>query len=66
MEDPTVNRATGSASSPGTEDAVFLPSGTMANQIAIRVHCRLGDEVIADRRRTSSTPRLAARRPMPG
>src|SRR5262249_59539215 len=33
----------------GKEDAVFLPSGTMANQIAIRVHCRPGDEVIADR-----------------
>ena len=28
---------------------MFLPSGTMANQAAIRVHCRLGDEVIADR-----------------
>ncbi|HEY9786807.1 MAG TPA: threonine aldolase family protein [Candidatus Obscuribacterales bacterium] len=31
----------------GTEDAVFLPSGTMANEIALLVHCRHGDEVIA-------------------
>ncbi|MDW8443715.1 MAG: threonine aldolase family protein [Acetobacteraceae bacterium] len=31
----------------GTEAAVFLPSGTMANQIAIRVHCRPGDEILA-------------------
>ena len=31
----------------GTEAALFLPSGTMANQIAIRVHCRPGDEILA-------------------
>jgi threonine aldolase len=31
----------------GKEAAVFLPSGTMCNQIAILVHCRPGDEVIA-------------------
>jgi len=24
----------------GKEDAVYLPSGTMCNQIAFRVHCR--------------------------
>ncbi len=29
------------------EAAVFLPSGTMANQIAVLVHCRPGDELIA-------------------
>ena len=33
----------------GKEDAVFLPSGTMCNQIALRVHCRPGDEVICER-----------------
>ncbi len=50
FEDPTVNRLRERACELlGTEDAVFLPSGTMANQIAIRVHCRLGDEVIADK-----------------
>src|SRR6185295_19811011 len=31
----------------GKETAVFLPSGTMCNQIALLVHCRPGDEVIA-------------------
>lgn len=31
----------------GMEAAVFLPSGTMCNQIAILVHCRPGDEIIA-------------------
>jgi len=31
----------------GKERALFLPSGTMCNQIAILVHCRPGDEVIA-------------------
>jgi threonine aldolase len=30
----------------GKEAAVFMPSGTMCNQIAIAVHCRPGDEVI--------------------
>jgi threonine aldolase len=50
MEDPTVNRLRERVCELlGKEDAVFLPSGTMANQIAIRVHCRPGDEVIADR-----------------
>lgn len=31
----------------GHEAAVFLPSGTMCNQIALAVHCRSGDEIIA-------------------
>ena len=30
----------------GMEDALFFPSGTMANQAAIRLHTRLGDELI--------------------
>ena len=33
----------------GTEAAVFLPSGTMCNQIAVRLHCRPGEEIILDR-----------------
>jgi threonine aldolase len=50
FEDPTVNRLRERVCELlGKEDTVFLPSGTMANQIAIRVHCRLGDEVIADK-----------------
>jgi len=31
----------------GKQAAVFLPSGTMCNQIAVRTHCTAGDEVIA-------------------
>ena len=31
----------------GKEAAVFLPSGTMCNEIAIMVHCRPGDEIYA-------------------
>ena len=31
----------------GMEAAVFLPSGTMCNEIALLVHCRPGDEVYA-------------------
>ncbi|MBV8868120.1 MAG: threonine aldolase family protein [Acetobacteraceae bacterium] len=31
----------------GKEAAVFLPTGTMCNQIALLTHCRPGDEVIA-------------------
>jgi len=33
----------------GKEAAVFLPSGTMCNQIALAVHCRPGDEIYAHR-----------------
>jgi threonine aldolase len=33
----------------GKEAAVFLPSGTMCNEIAIRIHTRPGDEVICER-----------------
>lgn len=32
----------------GFEAALFAPSGTMCNQIAILVHCRPGDELICD------------------
>ena len=32
----------------GMEDALFCPSGTMTNQIAIKVHTKPGDEVICD------------------
>lgn len=49
-EDPTTNRLCEmTAELLGKEAAVFMPSGTMCNQIAIMVHCRPGDEIIADR-----------------
>jgi len=48
-EDPTVNRLNARcAALLGKEAAVFLPSGTMANEIALAVHCRPGEEVICD------------------
>ncbi len=33
----------------GMEDAIFLPSGTMCNEIALLVHCKPGDEIYADK-----------------
>ena len=48
-EDPTVNALeTLAAEMFGMEKAVFCPSGTMTNQIAIKVHTQPGDEVICD------------------
>jgi threonine aldolase len=45
--DPTVNALCERvADLLGKEAAVYLPSGTMCNQIAARVHCRQGDEII--------------------
>ncbi len=47
-EDPTTSKLQERvAALLGKEAAVFLPSGTMCNQIAIAVHCRSGDEIIA-------------------
>lgn len=46
--DPTVNRLCAMvAELLGKEAAVFLPSGTMCNELAILVHCRPGDEIYA-------------------
>ena len=46
-EDPTVNRLEATiAEITGKEAAVFVPSGTMGNQIALQCHTRRGDEVI--------------------
>jgi threonine aldolase len=47
-EDPTVNLLNERvARLLGQDAAIFLPSGTMCNQIAMAVHCRAGDEIIA-------------------
>jgi threonine aldolase len=46
-EDPTVKRLEERiADLLGTETALFVPTGTMANQIALRAHTRPGDAVI--------------------
>lgn len=46
-EDPSVNELEARMSALfGMEAAVYCPSGTMSNQVAINVHTRPGDEVI--------------------
>jgi threonine aldolase len=50
-EDPTVNRLEQRAAEVlGMEAALFVPSGTMGNAIAIRVLTQRGDEVLVERR----------------
>ncbi|GAB4154788.1 MAG: GntG family PLP-dependent aldolase [Planctomycetota bacterium] len=50
-EDPTVRALEEEAAEAlGKAASVFVPSGTMANQIAVHVHCRPGDELICERR----------------
>lgn len=49
-EDPTVNRLEALTAQMFTmEAALFCPSGTMTNQIAIKCHTQPGDELICDR-----------------
>jgi threonine aldolase len=49
-EDPTVRALEErTAALLGKPAALFVPSGTMANQIALLLHCRPGDEVIVGR-----------------
>ncbi len=49
-EDPTVRRLEElAAERVGKEAALFVPSGTMGNGIAVLTHTRRGDEVICDR-----------------
>lgn len=48
-EDPTTNELEEHCADLfGLEAALFLPTGTMSNQIALRVHTRPGDEVITE------------------
>ncbi len=50
-EDPTVNRLEARAAEIlGMEAALFVPSGTMGNAIAIRILTERGDEVLVERR----------------
>ncbi len=49
-EDPTVNELEKKCAEMfGMEAALFCPSGTMTNQIAIKCHTQPGDEVICDK-----------------
>jgi len=48
-EDPTVNRLEARAAEIfGREAALYVPSGSMGNAVALRVHCRPGQEVICE------------------
>jgi threonine aldolase len=48
-EDPTVHRLQERlAALLGKEAALFVPSGTMSNQICVKVHTQPGDEILCD------------------
>ncbi|MGC7151628.1 threonine aldolase family protein [Paenarthrobacter ureafaciens] len=48
-EDPSTNELVALARELlGKEEAVFLPSGTMCNQISYALHCRPGDAILVD------------------
>jgi threonine aldolase len=50
-EDPTVNRLQERAAEIfDKEAAIFVPTGSMGNQIAVRLHTKQGDEVIVEER----------------
>ena len=50
-EDPTVNRLEERAAQVfGREAAIFVPTGTMGNQIAIKIHTHHGQEIICEER----------------
>ncbi len=50
-EDPTVNRLQERAAEIfGKEAALFVPTGTMGNQIAVKLHTRPGEEIIIEER----------------
>lgn len=49
-QDPTVNALEEKVASMfGMEAALFFPSGTMANQTALKLHTQPGDEIICDK-----------------
>ncbi|WP_122091379.1 threonine aldolase family protein [Halalkalicoccus subterraneus] len=49
-EDPTVNELEDRAAEiVGTEAALYVPTGTMGNQVAVRTHTEHGQEVLAER-----------------
>lgn len=51
LEDPTVNRLQEMAAQMlGKEAALFVPSGTMGNQVCVKLHTQPGQEVITEER----------------
>jgi len=50
-EDPTINRMQGRAAEVfGKEAALFVPTGSMGNQIAVKLHTKPGQEIIIEER----------------
>jgi threonine aldolase len=48
-DDPTVNRLQDTvAEMLGTEAALYVPSGTMGNQLALRAQTRPGDQIVLE------------------
>ncbi len=48
-DDPTVNELEATVAEVlGKEAAVYMPSGTMTNQVALRIHTEPGDEIILE------------------
>src|SRR5947199_7275972 len=48
-EDPTIRRLEERiAAMLGKEKALYVPSGTMGNQLGVRVHCQAGDEFLCE------------------
>lgn len=48
-EDPTVNKLQELVSATlGKESALYVPSGTMSNQLAVKSHTEIGDEIICE------------------
>jgi len=49
-DDPTVTQLEHRlAEMLGMEAAIYMPSGTMTNQVAVRLHCQPGDEFLCER-----------------
>ncbi|RXR19027.1 threonine aldolase [Flavobacterium amnicola] len=49
-QDPTINALEEKVATMfGMEAALFFPSGTMANQVALKLHTQPGDEIICDK-----------------
>ena len=64
-EDPSTNQLQARcADLLGKEAAVWVPSGTMANQVALRTLTRPGDEAIASRESHAAWHELGVPRPM--
>ncbi len=67
LEDPTVNHLQELAAGIlGKEAALFVPSGTMGNQVCIKLHTQLGQEIIAEERSHIFNMEMAAMAAMSG